>query len=198
MVKKIIGLLILAFIMLGVVSTATFANFNDSESSSKNKLAAGTFDLRTNGVNSVTATLININVKPNNAVNGSTIQLSNAGLINGATLNISFSYIESDNASQNGTPNMTADQVAAVLQVTVLSYDTINLLALPLTDTNSNGYIDVQDLINAINTAKMSLLSGLNAGATKLFNISVLLRDGISNDFQGDGINITMTFTLNQ
>jgi predicted ribosomally synthesized peptide with SipW-like signal peptide len=198
MVKKIIGLLILAFIMLGVVSTATFANFNDSESSSKNKLAAGTFDLRTNGVNSVTATLININVKPNNAVNGSTIQLSNAGLINGATLNISFSYIESDNASQNGTPNMTADQVAAVLQVTALSYDTINLLALPLTDTNSNGYIDVQDLINAINTAKMSLLSGLNAGATKLFNISVLLRDGISNDFQGDGINITMTFTLNQ
>jgi predicted ribosomally synthesized peptide with SipW-like signal peptide len=198
MVKKIIGLLILAFIMLGVVSTATFANFNDSESSSKNKLAAGTFDLRTNGVNSVTATLININVKPNNVVNGSTIQLSNAGLINGATLNISFSYIESDNASQNGTPNMTADQVAAVLQVTALSYDTINLLALPLTDTNSNGYIDVQDLINAINTAKMSLLSGLNAGATKLFNISVLLRDGISNDFQGDGINITMTFTLNQ
>jgi predicted ribosomally synthesized peptide with SipW-like signal peptide len=191
-------LVVLALIMLAVVSGVTFASFTDRESSTNNTLISGTIDLKTNNANGVSATLTNLSLKPNNSVTGTTIQLSNSGTVNGTTLNISFSYIESDNANQNGTPNMTADQVASVIQVTALTYDTTNILT-TLTDTNANGYIDVQDLVNAVNTAKMAGLSGLTAGgASKPFNIVVLLRDGISNDYQGDGIAITVNFVLNQ
>jgi hypothetical protein len=41
-------------------------------------------------------------------------------------------------------------------------------------------------------------LSGLNAGIAKNFDISIRLRSETANDFQGDGIDITMTFTLKQ
>jgi predicted ribosomally synthesized peptide with SipW-like signal peptide len=196
--NKILLLTVLALIILGMVSGVTFASFADKESSNNNALITGTLDLKTNSANGVSAALTNLSLKPNNSITGTTIQLSNSGTVNGVSLNISFSYVENDNTNQNGTPNMTADQVAAVMQVTTMTYDTANLLS-TFTDTNANGYIDVQDLINAANTAKMTGLSGLAAGGTsKPFNITVLLRDGISNDFQGDGITITVNFVLNQ
>jgi hypothetical protein len=195
--KKIIVLVAGALILLGVVSSQTFAKFSDNESSPYNSLIGGTLDLKTNTTNSVSATLTNMSLKPNNSVSGTTIQLSNSGTVNGATLNISFAYQENDNANQNGTANMTADQVAQVMQVTTLTCGTtLPSLLSTLTDTNGNGYIDVQDLTT--NGSKLTGLAGLNAGTSKPFDITVILRDGISNDFQGDGITITVTFTLNQ
>ena len=93
---------------------------------------------------------------------------------------------------------MTADQTAAVIQVLTLEYDGDNLLDTSFTphvnDTNGNGYIDIYDLKNAHLTG----LPGLDAGVSKNFDISVRLKSDIGNDFQGDGITVTMTFTLKQ
>ncbi len=102
-----------------------------------------------------------------------------------------MSYTESD-----GSPNIvnkTADATAAIIEVTVLTYNGTNLLV-SVSDSNGNGYKDMQDLKNA----SLTRLSGLTAGATKDFVTTIKMRDGVSNDFQADGIDITMTFTLNQ
>jgi hypothetical protein len=80
-----------------------------------------------------------------------------------------------------------------VIAVTTLDYGGSSLLG-TVSDSNVNGYIDIYDLKNAHLTG----LSGLDAGASKSFDISIQLISTTGNDFQNDGINITMTFTLKQ
>jgi len=190
-VKKIIGLTIATVLMLSMVGIGVFAYFSDTEVSASNSLSAGTLDLKTNDADGVTQTLYGSNLQPGGAVGPSTIILKNAGSTPGATLGIVFAYVEND-ASPN-TVNMTADATAAAMEVTILTYDGTNLLT-SVSDSNANGYKDVQDLKNA----SLSSLSGINAGATKDFTIAVKMKSSTSSDFQSDGITVNMTFTLNQ
>ena len=88
---------------------------------------------------------------------------------------------------------MTADQTAAMLGVTKLNYDGSSILG-SVSDSQPNGYIDIGDLYNA----DLSGQSGIADSANKVFEIEVKLRDSTGNDFQEDGITITMNFTLNQ
>jgi predicted ribosomally synthesized peptide with SipW-like signal peptide len=194
--KKIFGLSLVLILVVGIIGVATFAYLTDNETSSGNSFVSGTLDLTINDVDGVTQTLYATGMSPGATVGPSTITLKNTGTINGTTMDIVFSYIESD-----GSPNvvnMTADQTAAVIQVMTLEYDGHNLLDTSftphVTDTNGNGYIDIYDLKNADLTG----LPGLDAGASKNFDISVQLRNTAGSDFQADGINMTMTFTLEQ
>ena len=117
--------------------------------------------------------------------------LKNSGRIAGSSLDISFSFVNSD-----GTPNsveMTANETAAILEVITLSYDSTNLLT-SVSDGNINGYKDIEDVANT----DLSGQSGLTASATKNFSIEVTTDNGTSHDFENDGITVTMNFTLNQ
>jgi len=190
-VKKIIGLTIATVLMLSMVGIGVFAYFSDTEVSASNSLSAGTLDLKTNDADGVTQTLYGSNLQPGGAVGPATITLKNAGSTPGATLGIVFDYVEND--SNPNAVDMTPDATAAVMEVTTLTYDGANLLT-SVPDFNANGYKDVQDLKNASLTA----LSGISAGATKDFTIAIAARDGLSNDFQSDGVTVNMTFTLNQ
>jgi hypothetical protein len=130
-------------------------------------------------------------MSPGATVGSPTITLKNAGTVNGTTMDIVFSYVESD-----GTPNTvnkTADDTAAVIEVITLNYGGADLLS-GIVDSNHNGYLDLFDLKNTNFTGR----SGLNAGISKNFDISIRLRSETPNDFQGDGIDVTMTFTLKQ
>ena len=89
--------------------------------------------------------------------------------------------------------NMSADATAAVVEVITLNYGGPSILS-SVSDNNSNGYPDVQDL----NNANLSGLTGIAPSATKNFEIAVRLRSNASNDFQADGISVTMNFILNQ
>jgi hypothetical protein len=80
-----------------------------------------------------------------------------------------------------------------MIEVITLNYGGADLLS-GIVDSNHNGYLDLFDLKNANFTGR----SGLNAGISKSFDISVQLRSETPNDFQGDGIDVTMTFTLKQ
>ena len=215
MLRRIAILLLAILISLGLVNSAVGAALSDPESSSNDNLVATTLNLKTNGANGVTATLTYTSLKPGGTLTGTTINLTNSGALNGSTLDIAFSYVESDGA-QNGTTNLTADNVASILQVTTLTYDTADFLtgvgapSGALTDTNSNGYIDLQDLKTSPNIARLTGCGGLlgSSGNIKAFNITLQLRSfvsgagfvagGTSNDNQGDGVNVTITFTLNQ
>lgn len=188
--KKTLGFT-MAFLLAMLVVGGSWAYFNDVESSSGNELVAGTLDLKTDDADGVSQTLYATSLEPGGSVGPETIQLKNSGSVNGQSLDIAFYYVESDGSPN--TVNKTADETAAVMEVTTLNYDGSSLLS-SVSDSNSNSYKDIQDLKNA----DLSGQSGLNASATKNFEIAVQLRSDTGDDFQADGINMTMTFTLNQ
>jgi hypothetical protein len=192
--KRVLGLIIYTVILLGVLAgTVRSANtfFVDTEGSSSNQFTAGTLDLKTNNADGVTQTLYATGLKPNVSVGPATITLKNNGTTNGSTLDIALSYAESDGSPN--TVNLSADATAAVIEVTTLTYNGANLLT-GINDSNGNGYKDIQDFMNASLTG----LAGLTVGQSKDFVMTIKMRDGISNDFQGDGIAMTINFTLRQ
>ena len=189
-IKKILGLTIAFALAIGMTGIGTWAYFQDTETSTGNVLAAGTLDLKTNDVDGVTQTLYATNLKPGDNVSGSVI-LKNSGSIAAASLNLAFDYAGSD--SSPNPLNMSANATAAVMEVTTLSYGGTSLLA-SVSDSNTNGYKDIQDL----KSASLTGLSGINPLGTKNFTITVQLRTGISGDFQADGITVAITFILNQ
>jgi len=190
--KKILGLTIAFMLLIGMTGIGTWAYFSDVETSTGNQMTAGTLDLKTNDVDGVSQTLLATNMAPGDTVGPETIILKNIGSVDGLTLDLAFSYINND-GSPNPVP-MTADETAAMLEVTLLKYNTVSILG-SVMDNNTNGYPDIQDLTT-------SVLSGqgrIDASTSKDFQIAVQLR-GVEtgNDFQADGIIVTMTFTLNQ
>lgn len=190
-IKKVIGLTIAFLLCVSSIVGATWAYFSDTESSTGNSLVAGTLDLKTDDADGVTQTLYATNMKPGDSVGPSTIILNNSGTANGSTLDIAFSYVESDGSPN--TVNRNADATAAMIEVTTMNYGGFSLLD-SVSDSNFNGYKDIQDLKNT----DLSGRSGLNASATKNLEITVQLRSNTGNDFQADGINMTMNFILNQ
>ncbi len=190
--KKILGLTIAFMLLISMGGIGTWAYFQDTETSTGNVLAAGTLDLKTNLVDGVTQTLYATNMAPGDTVGPGTITLKNAGTVAGSTLDLAFSYVENDDIP-NPT-NMTANATAAVIEVTTLNYGIDDLLLLGISDYQPNGYTDIEDLKNA----NLAGQTGIDASATKDFTITVQFRGDAGHDFQSDGINITMTFTLNQ
>ncbi|MFC1847274.1 TasA family protein [Chloroflexota bacterium] len=188
--KRILGLTIAFILLIGMSGIGTWAYFSDVETSSGNVLAAGTLDLKTDDVDGVTKTLLATNMAPGDNLTGS-ITLKNNGSVAGATVDLAFSYVESD--SSPNPVDMSANATAAIVEVLVLDYDGSSLLG-SVSDNNSNTYKDVEDLKNA----DLSGQSGIAASDSKDFEITVKLRDNADKNSQADGIIVTMTFTLNQ
>ena len=192
--KTIIGLTIAFILAVGMIGVGTLAYFTDTETSVGNELTAGILDLKTDDADGVSETLYATNLAPGDTVGPSTIQLKNSGSVDGSSLDIAFSYVESD-GSRN-LVNKSADDTAAMMEVTTLSYGGSDLLG-SVTNSNGNGYVDIEDLKNEDLTGQ----SGINAPPatnTKDFEIAIQLRSETGNDFQADGITMTITFTLNQ
>ncbi|MFC2011117.1 TasA family protein [Chloroflexota bacterium] len=189
--KRILGLTIAFILLIGMTGIGTWAYLSDVETSTGNVLAAGTLDLKTDDVDGVSQTLLATNLKPGSTVGPETIILKNSGSVGGATLDLVFIYVNSDS-----TPNpaeMSANATAAIVELITLNYDGSSLLG-SVSDNNTNGYKDIEDLKNA----DLSGQSGINASASKNFEIAVQLRSDADKDFQADGIDVTMTFILNQ
>jgi len=191
--------LLTSLLTIGVVSVAmvggTLAYFNDVEASSSNILQAGTLDLKTNDADGVTATLSATNMKPGDSQGPATITLKNAGSIDGSSLDIDISYEESDGTEPTDTGlanDISADEFADELLVDTLTYGGTNLLT-GITDADSDG-IDMKEVAAADLTGQ----AGIDASDTADFVVKVTLKSSAGNDLQGDGIDVTFTFTLNQ
>ena len=189
--KKIFGLTIALLLLIGMAGIGSWAFFSDAETSTGNVLAAGTLDLKTNDADGVSQTLMATNMVPGEVIGPETIILKNSGSVAGSTLDIAFTYIESDGAANPA--DKSADDTAAMIEVTTQKYDDFSLLTSVL-DNNTNGYRDIQDLQNT----DLSGQSSINASSSKEFEIAIKARDSIGGDFQADGITVTMTFVLNQ
>ena len=192
MLKKILGLVIVILLAAGITSIGTWAFFTDEEATNGNVLAAGTLDLKTDDQDGVSQTLIATNMRPGDVVGPETITLYNSGSLTGSSADISFSYSEDD--SIPNPVNMSADDTASFIIVTILKYDEADIL-LYVDDDNSNGYIDVYDLAT---TSNLTGLPGISSEATRDFEIAVQLSEDVTGQYQSDGIDITMTFSLKQ
>ena len=191
MAKKILGLLIVLLLVAGMSAISTWAFFADVETSSSNVLTAGTLDLKTDDQDGVNQTLMATNMKPGDIVGPEIIILKNSGSLTSSSIDISFSYIEDD--FDPNPADMSADDTASYIVVTTLNYDNSCILS-SVDDNNSNGYKDVYDL----HTSNLTGLAGITSGATKNFEIAVQLSENVTGQFQSDGIDITMTFSLKQ
>jgi spore coat-associated protein N len=192
MAKKILCFIIVLLLMAGMSGLSTWAFFTDAETSSNNVLAAGTLDLKTDDQDGVSQTLIATNMRRGDIVGPEIIILKNSGSLDSSSIDISFSYIEND--SSPNPVDMSADDTASLITVTILKYAEANILTY-VDDNNSNGYIDVYDLAA---TSNLAGLPGINSGTTKNFEIAVRLNENVTGQYQADGIDITMTFSLKQ
>ena len=192
MAKKILGLVIVLLLMAGITGISTWAFFIDVEVSTSNVLAAGTLDLKTDDQDGVSQTLLATNMRPGDVVGPENIILKNSGSLMGSSVDISFSYSEDD--SIPNPVNMSADDTAAFIIISTLKYDEADILPY-VDDDNSNGYVDVYDLAT---TSGLTGLTGIPSGATKDFEIAVQLSEDVTGQYQSDGIDITMTFSLKQ
>ena len=117
-VKKILGLTVAVLFLLGMASIGTWAYFSDTETSTGNVLAAGTLDLKTDNIDGVSQTLLATSMEPGDTVGPGTIMLKNSGSVRGSTLDLSFTYIDSDSSPK--PVDMSANATAAIVEVTTL------------------------------------------------------------------------------
>lgn len=192
MAKKVLGLVIVLLLIAGMSVIGTWAFFTEVEASSGNVFTAGTLDLKTDDQDGVSQTMVATDIKPGDIVGPEIIVLKNVGSLASSNIDISFSYIEND--FDSNPADMSADDTASFFIVTILEYDEADILT-KVDDHNSNGYIDIFDLAA---TSNLAGLPGIDSGATKNFKIAVQLSGDVTGQYQSDGIDITMTFSLKQ
>jgi len=198
--KRILTAIVLIGIVAMLAGAGTFAYFSDTETSTGNTFTAGTLDLKIrNGDESwgdgVTSTWTMSNMKPGDTCTGF-LGLRNEGTVSADHLEITCSSIVTDPAGpESDTEEGTTDMDEAMEITHMLYYDdtwSVDLLAL-LIDHNGNGIKDLDDF----ETQGFDDLPPPN-GAT-WFEMDLRFHPTLAdNDYQGDTLTTTITFTLNQ
>jgi spore coat-associated protein N len=194
----------------------TWAYFQDTASSSASTVEAGTLDLTVSDGDEgfgdgVSGSWTLSNAKPGDSVLAD-VSLQNAGSIEAdhVELGVSVTETEADGptgANEADTMPSSAAGMAEQFEVTVMTYDGVNLLS-NLADANGNGIVDLGDLVSgndavlddlspppAANGGTESLSMGLRWAHDVEFDTAV---SGTNNDYQGDDLTVTVTMALHQ
>lgn len=181
-------------IALGGASAAagagTMAYFSD-EATSSNDVVAGTIELSYGESGSLA---FSTSLGPTETTQDS-VTLENAGSIAGS-LDVDVDYAESD-ASPNAT-DMTADQVAGNLEVVTLEYGGTDLTGQIDTANETPTLADLADNAHdGSETTQNDLIDLADPGSGTEFTLGLQLKN-VSDDYQADGVSVTITFHLNQ
>lgn len=187
MKSRIIVSILTIVAVVGGVSAVTFAFFSDSGTSNDNLFAAGTIDLKLSDsdetvMDTVTATIGGTNMVPGDTKSG-TLQLRNDGSHVADHAELSVVNTDSD----------LVNPLDAVMEITALTYDGGSVMS-QLTDNNTNGYIDLNDLA----TLGLDNLSLTDLGVDHPLAMTVQFRSDAGNLYQGDSVDSDWTVTLNQ
>jgi spore coat-associated protein N len=182
---------------LALAGGATYATFTNLGTSSNNVFAAGTLDLKLANdavtfSDDVTATWGGTNMAPNGSTVNGTLTLKNSGTVDASFVDLDFANVLTQSGSLPGS--VTTNPMDKYLEVTTLDYNGTDLLVSTVGDTNSNGYVDLEDLAGATITN----LPGITAGSTKTLSMSVKLNTNAPNDVQGDSVTTSLDVTLKQ
>jgi spore coat-associated protein N len=208
--KKLIWSILTVALVIGLAGGGAAAYFLDTETSTGNSFTAGTYDLKLSDRNEsfgdgVAATWTMTNMAPGASTVGTYfVNLQNAGTVDNGHVEMAFTHQIDEGVPVESETNInnTAAQMARFLEIVRMDYDTIDFTD-PYTDENGNGYFDLEDLTLGHYLGAGGLLDNLpappanNTGTTSL-SMKLKFNAGAGNDFQGDTLNTTVTFTLNQ
>lgn len=189
--KGLVTSLLTIALATGVGAYGTFAYFSDTEQSTANVFSSGTLDLALDNPDSVDAFLGHDNFAPGDSSNG-TLHLSNEGTITdydgdghdvSLSLNVTLDQTDADGATTD---------MASYLELSTLTYGSTDLSS-QVSDANDNGRIDLADLAD-------SELAGLDdpGSAGMDLDVTVDFAEQAGNDLQGDSVDATFAFTLEQ
>jgi predicted ribosomally synthesized peptide with SipW-like signal peptide len=183
-----------------------WAYFSDTETSTGNVFTAGTLDLKVGDWNEdygdgVTATWTLSNMKPGDTIGPYSVFLRNFGSIEADHIEIKCTNTVTDPPGpESDTEEGTTDMDKA-MEITILAYNGNNLLN-TLTDLNGNGIIDLDDFENSNEGQgfdNITPVPAANQGTTRTFTMALKFHPTLAdNDYQGDILTTTITFTLNQ
>ncbi|MDS0223137.1 CalY family protein [Haloarcula sp. S1AR25-5A] len=191
--RQLLGGLITVGAGSAATGAGTMAYFSDSESSTGNQISAGTLNL---GFTESASFSFSTALPPGETTTD-TVTLVNSGTISGS-LDVDFDYAERD-SSQNDTDE-SASAVAENLAVKTLTYDDTDHTGQITTDNPSPTLVDLADNAHGSDETTQNDLVNLDdpGNSGKKFTIGLELAESVGNSFQGDGVEITVTFHLNQ
>jgi len=189
-----------------LIGSGTWAFFSDVESSPSYSAKSGTLDLKISdpdedggGRDGVHDTWVMANAIPGVTTTSGSIWFRNAGTIDADHLEITVTnQVIDPEGPESDTEEGTTD-MDKVVQITNMEYisdsTTQNLLAL-LTDSNGNGFIDLDDLESlGIDNLAPPLKSNF---LSSRLDMSLKFHESADNDYQGDSLYSELAFTLNQ
>lgn len=218
---------LVSLLILGFAGTAlggmTWSYYADSDDSTGNTLQADAMDLRIDGSDSLSSTFTITSGSPGSSASH-TYDLTNNGGVTADHVEVSFSYAENDPGSEPGDSDLNvelgATETASLVRVTTLEYrnDAGTVLydaTSDMSDGNGNGVIDLEDVQNHQSSFDDLAAPQPNGGNTTKLAITVQLVDddggafteggntagsltGSDEDLMADGVDVTITFTLNQ
>ncbi len=182
--------MLLSLTIVGIASATAgigvYAFFTDSAESIDNLLDGAIVNLEIDGADAITAFISGNDVLPGECVSGSTT-LTNVGTRTGSVLDLDIAIDYVMDLGSDSTGNM-----AAFLELTTLTYDGT---ALALTDSNSNGFQDLEDW-DASNAPSRDLTDPGTAG--KDLALEICLHTSAGDDLHGDSVTFDVDFMLGQ
>lgn len=196
--RRVLGGIVTVGAAAAAAGAGTFAAFSDTEESTGNTVDAGTLDLSSNSDGVISAT----DIVPGDTVSGTVTSTYNGSV--DAEVDVSFSITEPSEETEPSSNNteLSAAEFAQELEVTTAEVDigssahTESLLG-STTDANGNGYVDLDDLVNAGN---FDAVTGNNAvdGEDVSVTLDLTFRSDAGNAAQADGVDITVALTAEQ
>jgi predicted ribosomally synthesized peptide with SipW-like signal peptide len=206
--KKILGLMVAALLVIMMVGGGTWAYFSDTETSTGNVLTAGTLDLKLSDDNEtdqdgVTASWGDANMAPGDDASG-TVTLTNSGSLEANHVEITFANVI-DNTVTPAEIGTDDEDMSDTMNVTALSLGVTDLLAVA-TGAFVNADIELAD-VNDDQVITLDELDGVTIddltppaadGGTTDFDITVELDTATGNGNQGDQVTTSITFVMFQ
>ncbi|MHB8966904.1 MAG: TasA family protein [Thermoleophilia bacterium] len=202
--RNITAGLLFIIVALALVGTGTYAYFSDTASSTGNSFTSGSMGMKQADDDegpvdaTISETWVMENMQPCVTVAGdvsscdsnsrtlNTISYYNHGSILGDHMEFSFSF--------SGDVAM-----AEYIRILHLQYDGyIPLSAGSLSDTNGNGYPDLEDLASPLNSSKLDNLPKVNALGHRDLTMDLGFSSTAGNTMQGKSMTMVVTATLNQ
>lgn len=200
--RRVLGGIATVGIAAAAAGAGTFAAFSDTENSSGNTVQAGTLDLESAGSASFPMT----GLVPGDSVAGTvTSTYSSNSSVSPIDVTVDLSITENDAATTptDATTNLSASGFAELIELTTADLsdsngNTYDLLSNAGTTTGPGGntYTSLAD-IEAYD-APTDALSSVTPGDDVTLDLQGTFVSTAGNDAQGDGVDLTVTFTANQ
>lgn len=187
----------------------TYAYFEDTDPASGNTVQSGTIDIKVNGTDTQSAMFSLTNAQPTDTVSQN-FSVTNAGTTAADHLQLGLTFAENDAGEPSDlglANNLSASATAAQIEVVEFHYvrpdGTVNDIDANVTNGNSNGILDLAD-VQASSYLDNLQAPAENSGDTGYVTVTLKVANddgsftGSDEDIMGDGIDITVDFSLMQ